>query len=38
MQSTAEYALELAKKIKANLLLCNTFLVPPEIPMAGLLV
>jgi nucleotide-binding universal stress UspA family protein len=32
----AEYALDLAKKIKANLLLCNTFLVPAEIPMAGL--
>jgi nucleotide-binding universal stress UspA family protein len=32
----AEYAFKLAKKIKANVLLCNTFLVPAEIPMAGL--
>lgn len=31
-----EYAFELAKKIKADVLLCNTFLVPAEIPMAGL--
>ncbi len=32
----AEYAFALAKKIKADLMLCNTFLVPTEMPMAGL--
>ncbi len=31
----AKYAFELAKKIKANLLLCNTFLVPADISMTG---
>jgi len=32
----AEYAFDMAKKMKADLLLCNTFLVPAEIPMSGL--
>lgn len=31
----AEYALELAKKIKVDLLICNTFLVPADISMTG---
>jgi nucleotide-binding universal stress UspA family protein len=31
----AEYALELAKKTKADLLLCNTFMVPADISMTG---
>ena len=32
----AKYALELTKKIKADLLLCNTFMVPAEVPIGGL--
>lgn len=32
----AEYALKLVQKIKADLLLCNTFTVPAEMSMAGI--
>jgi len=34
-EHTAKYALHLAKKIKANVLLFNAFLVPADIPMAA---
>ncbi|MFA6086319.1 universal stress protein [Mucilaginibacter sp.] len=34
-KNAARYAMHLAKKIKANLLLCNAILIPAEAPMAG---
>lgn len=34
-RTAAEYAHEVAKKIKAKLLLCNTFLIPADISMTG---
>jgi nucleotide-binding universal stress UspA family protein len=35
-RNATKYAYELAKNMKADLLLCNTFLVSAEIPLAGL--
>ncbi|HVV54403.1 MAG TPA: universal stress protein [Mucilaginibacter sp.] len=37
-EHAAVYALQLAKKIKANILLFNAFIVPADTPMAGQLV
>ncbi|MFC3560583.1 universal stress protein [Pedobacter jamesrossensis] len=34
----AEYAYSLAKKIDANIILCNAVIVPAEVPQAGLVV
>ncbi|RNL56038.1 universal stress protein [Pedobacter jejuensis] len=35
---TAEYAYAMAKKIDANIILCNAIIVPAEMPQAGLVV
>ena len=34
----AEYAYDLAKQLKAKLILCNAFIVPAEIPEAGMVI
>ena len=34
-EHASRYALNLAKKIKANILLFNSFLVPADVPMAA---
>lgn len=33
--SAASFAMDIAKSIRANILLCNAILVPAEVPMAG---
>src|SRR5476651_1186843 len=34
----AEYAYDLAKQLKAKMILCNAFIVPAEMPEAGMVI